>query len=470
MVSRVKEILINNDLVCKNDIVIVGVSGGADSIALLHVLNKISKDFSFKIVVAHLNHMLRGTDSKLDEELVITLCREWGLPCFVKNCDVYALSKALKMSLEEAGRLARYDFFEQLFREHSASKIALAHHRDDKVETILYNIIRGTGTRGLKGITYCRDNHIIRPLLDFTKIEILSYCQDENLDFREDKSNLDLNFTRNKIRHDLLPLIVREYNPNISGALLRMADIISEEEDYLNEVSLELVEKNTISEDGKILLDLEMFDKQHLSLKRRMIRAILMKYFLGSSTYELKHIDSIIFLLSSSKSNAQLDFPNNLIVYKRYEKAIFTRDSLNQPPIFYEYDLIIPGETVLSEISAKITAKLEERHDFPKGNDVVHLDAEKLTGKLYIRNRKEKDWFYPLGMSGKKKLKDFFIEKKISLEKRSKIPLVFCEVDIVWVAGWQISEKYKVTDKTKKVLNLQIEYLKKTGEEYESFD
>ena len=237
MLEQIRAVVNKFNMINMSDTVVVGVSGGADSLALLHILKRLAADFSFSLVAAHLNHMLRRYEAEKDEQFVTSTCKEWGIKCFTKRTDVRELAKELKISEEEAGRKARYEFFTELMKEVKANKLALAHHKDDRVETIFHNIIRGTGMHGLKGINYVRDGFVIRPFLDVSKDEILNYCKEENISYREDLSNNNLNYTRNRLRHALIPFIQDNFNPNIAETILRMSDVIGEEDDFLKPVS-----------------------------------------------------------------------------------------------------------------------------------------------------------------------------------------------------------------------------------------
>jgi len=437
--------------------VVVGVSGGADSLALLHILKRLSSDFRFNLVAAHLNHMLRGDDAEKDEEHVASICKNWEVTCFIKRTDVRELANELKISEEEAGRKARYEFFKELMRVIKADKLALAHHKDDRVETILHNFIRGTGTQGLKGINYIRDGFVIRPLLDVSKIEILSYCNEENISYREDLSNNDQSYTRNRLRHGLIPFIQDNFNPNIAETILRMSDVLGEEDDFLRQYCGELLPTLFSYEKNKAKVILDRFNPLRLALKRRLLRMVILGFMGEFSCIELVHIENIINMLANAKQGASFKLPGKIRVDIAYGNAFISADSKKPVNDSFEHSLNLPGSVLIHEVNIRITAGYKEKNQILYGKNPVYIDADKLKSSLVIRSRRTGDRFKPLGMSSYKKLKEFFIDWKVPREERDLIPLITDGCNIVWVAGYQINEDYKVTDKTARVLELRTD-------------
>jgi tRNA(Ile)-lysidine synthase len=456
MLEKIMAVVQKFNMISLSDNVVVGVSGGADSIALLHIMKRLSLRFSFNLVAAHLNHMLRGDDAEQDEEYVVLTCKKWEVTCFTKRTDVKELAKKFKMSEEEAGRKARFEFFQGLMYDIKANKLALGHHKDDRVETIFHNIIRGTGTHGLNGINYVRDGFVIRPLLDVSKEEILQYCLEENIGYREDLSNKNLSYMRNRLRHVLIPFIQDNFNPNITETILRMSDVIGEEdrflENYCNELSQVLFSYD--KDQAKVALD--RFNPLHLALKRRLLRMIILGFTGEFSCIELVHIDNIIHMLQNAKQGAAFKLPDKIRVDIKYGHAFISIDSKKIEIEPFEYALNLPGSVFVQEASVKISSEYKEKSQISLGKNPIHIDADKLYGSLVIRSRRSGDKFKPLGMSSEKKLKEFFIDWKIPREERNLIPLITDSRNIIWVAGYQISEDYKVTDRTTRVIELKL--------------
>ena len=459
MLEKIMAVVHKYNMINMSDTVVVGVSGGADSLALLHILKRLSSDFRFNLVAAHLNHMLRGDDAEKDEEHVASICKNWGVTCFTKRTDVRELANELKISVEEAGRKARYEFFRELMKDIKANKLALAHHKDDRVETILHNFIRGTGTQGMKGINYVRDAYVIRPLLDVSKVEILGYCNEENISYREDLSNNDQSYTRNRLRHGLIPFIQDNFNPNIAETILRMSDVIGEEDDFLRQYCGELLPTLFSYEKNKAKVILDRFNPLRLALKRRLLKMVILGFMGEFSSIELVHIDNIINMLHNAKQGASFKLPGKIRVDIAYGNAFISTDSKKSVNDPFEYALNLPGSVFIHEANVKITAGFKEKNQILYGKNPIYIDADKLKGSLVIRSRRMGDRFKPLGMSSKKKLKEFFIDWKVPREERDLIPLITDSRNIIWVAGYQINEDYKVTERTAKLLELRTDPL-----------
>ena len=457
MFEKIIAVVHKYNMINMSETVVVGVSGGADSLALLHVLKRLSSDFRFNLVAAHLNHMLRGDDSEKDEEHVASICKNWGVECFIKRTDIRELANELKISEEEAGRKARYEFFKELMGVIKADKLALAHHKDDRVETILHNFIRGTGTQGLKGINYIRDGFVIRPFLDVSKDEILSYCIEENISYREDLSNKDQSYTRNRLRHGLIPFMQNNFNPNIAETILRMSDVIGEEDDFLGRYCGELLPTLLSYEKNKAKVILDRFNQLHLALKRRLLRMVILEFMSVFYCIELVHIDNIIKMLHNAKQGTSFKLPGKVRVDIAYGAAFISSDSEKIVKDPFEHSLNLPGSVFIHEANVKITAGYKDKNQLLYGKNPVYIDADEVKSSLVIRSRRTGDRFKPLGMSSYKKLKEFFIDWKVPREKRDSIPLITDSRNIIWVAGYQINEDYKVTDKTVRVLELRTD-------------
>ena len=327
MKNKVLETIKKYNLIANGDKIVLGVSGGPDSISMLDILNNIKNEklINFDIVVAHINHMIRE-EAIEDEEYVQNYCAKNNIECYVKRIDVQKNANINKIGTEEAGRNARYEFFREIMQKTNSNKIAIAHNKNDKIETIIMHLLRGSGVSGLKGIEPIRDNLYIRPLIECERTEIERYCEENKLNPRIDKTNFENEYTRNKIRNIVIPYIKQEFNPNIIETLDRLSQVITEENDYMDQIAEEtynkiLVEKN----DTQILLNLKDFNKQENVIKNRVI-LFTVKQLMGSSQgIEKIHIQDIIKLCSNNIGNKFLTPNKNIKVLVKDKKIYFIR-------------------------------------------------------------------------------------------------------------------------------------------------
>ena len=297
------------NLISENDKIICGVSGGPDSICMLDILKDLTEKIRFEIIVCHVNHLIRE-EAISDEEYVENYCKENEIKCYIKRIDVKNYANNNKQGTEEAGRTVRYEFFEEILKKEKANKIAIAHNKNDKVETIIMNILRGSGVSGLKGIEPERNNKYIRPLIETQRSEIEKYCEENGLNPRIDKTNFINDCTRNKIRNIVLPYIKEEFNPNIIKTICRLSDVIKEEDEYLEQISIDIFNKIKIREEkGKIVLNLKEFNKQNIVIKKRIIIYAIEKAVGNVQNIEKVNIDDIIKLCEKNIGNKYI-MPN----------------------------------------------------------------------------------------------------------------------------------------------------------------
>lgn len=310
--EKVLQTIVKNELIKNGDKIVIGVSGGPDSIALLDVLIKLQSKIKFNIIVAHINHMIRD-EAIDDQKYVEQYCKNKNIPCFVKQEKVEELAKQEKIGTEEAGRNLRYNFFNEVLEKTNSNKIATAHTKNDNAETVLMNILRGTGTSGLKGIKAKRDDKYIRPLIECERKEIEEYCSENNLEPRIDKTNMENIYTRNKIRNLLIPYIQKEFNPNIIEALNRLSQISSIENEYLETKTIETYEEIKEEETKEqIILNLKKFNNQDVVIKNRIVLYTINRLFGSSSGIEKIHLQDIIKLCSNNIGNKFL-IPNKKV-------------------------------------------------------------------------------------------------------------------------------------------------------------
>ena len=325
--EKVLDTINRHNLIEKGDKIVLGISGGPDSVCLLHILNRLKEQFDIEIYAAHLNHQIRGIEAQKDALYVTRLCEEMGIKYFVRSIDVPKYCQENKLSIEDGARKLRYEMFFEIMQRTHANKIAIAHNVNDQAETILMRIMRGTGLHGLRGIEYIRDNVIIRPILDIERSEIESYCEQYNLNPRIDQTNLDPIYTRNKIRLKLLPYMQENFNSNVTKAIVRMSSSIKEDSDYIESKALMKFEEICL------IVDL------HNSIKYRVLRYAI-KYVLGDTNFiDQKHILEIIELEPEKKVGKKLNLPRGLFVYRKKNSIIITIKEIVSEEIEFCYNV-----------------------------------------------------------------------------------------------------------------------------------
>jgi len=455
--------------------VLVGVSGGPDSMALLHSFMALTDSMELTLGVAHLNHCLRHTASDHDEHFVKIMAQKKGLPVFVQKKDIAKEREKTGLSLEEAGREARYRFFNDVCRKNRFNKIAVGHHKDDNAEQILLNLIRGSGPAGMGGIPPIRKK-IIRPLIRTSRSEVLDYLKSNKIDYVIDPSNADEQFTRNNIRHHILPLLEQRYNPKISETLNRLGTIVQSEEEWINSLVNPLFEASVIhANDRQLTLSIVQLKYLHRAAQRRVLRKALLAVKKDLRRIRFSHIDSIIHLINHNSRQARLDLPDRIRILRKADRLFIRKESKNlritqspieeaAPPAF-EYqvsksDIVSQKPVFISETNSHIsffkiccarTQNLTELSDC-----TAVFDWDTIEFPIIIRNFHPGDRFSPIGMTGTQKLKKFFINNKIDPLKRSGIPIFVSGNEIIWVGGLRMADPFKLTRNTKTVLKIEI--------------
>ena len=312
------------NLIEMNDKIVIGVSGGPDSICLLHVLYGLKEKLGIEIVVAHVNHMLRDV-ADLETEYVQNFCKKLGIQCYVKKADILEISKTQKKGTEEVGRQIRYDFFDEVAKKTNSNKIATAHNSNDRAETVILNILRGSGLSGLKGIEPIRDNKYIRPLINTDRQDIENYCNDNKLEPKYDKTNNENIYTRNKVRNTVIPYIKKEINPNIIKTINRLSSLATEENEYLQAITKQEFENLLIEKTENIILDLHKFNSLNLVIKRRLILYTINEVLHTTNGIEKVNIDDIIKLCKNNIGNKYLMPIKEIKVYVKKGKIYFIK-------------------------------------------------------------------------------------------------------------------------------------------------
>lgn len=463
VLKQVSETIRIKSLFNRGDRVIVGLSGGADSVCLLHVLLSLSTRFDLTIFAIHINHMLRGPESDQDEEYVTELCEKLGVKLLVKQANIKETADQKGLSIEEAGREARYELFDIAANEVNASRIAVAHNKNDQAETLLMRMIRGTGLEGLKGIEHKRGS-IVRPLLDVSRKEIEAYCEQYDLKPRTDSSNLESIYTRNRIRLDLIPGINKLFNTDITETFYRMANLLKEDNEYIEENAVIIYNQCILNQKVKeIRLDISKILSCHTAISKRIIR-MAVKHVKGNTKgIESIHIDKVLEAICGGKTGVKLHLPCGVRIKVSYNELIVTSGTTEEEPVFFEKSVNIPGVTTVPELNLRIEAELVRYDDVETArlnekSFIQIFDFDKLSKGINIRNRRNGDVFKPLKSNGTKKLKEYFIDNKFPRDLRNELPMIAYEKEIVWIVGYKISDKFTVTENTKSVLKLTCVY------------
>ena len=325
--EQVLETIKKYNLIEQNDKILCAVSGGPDSICMLDILRKIKeeKHINFDIIVCHINHMIRE-EATVDEQYVENYCKKYQIPFFVKRVDVKKIAESNKQGTEEAGRKVRYDFFEEIFQKENATKIAIAHNKNDKIETIIMNVFRGSGISGLRGIEPIRDNKYIRPLIETERIDIEKYCEENRMHPRIDKTNFINDVTRNKIRNIVIPYIKNEFNPNFINTLDRLSNVITEEDEYMKKRTIEVYNKIKIKEQkGFIILNLKEFNIQEEVIRKRLIIYTIAQTIGSAQNIEKVNIEDIIKLCSNNIGNKYLTPNKNIKISVGKGQVVFEK-------------------------------------------------------------------------------------------------------------------------------------------------
>ena len=467
MLEKIKKYIDDWHMLSKGDRVVVGFSGGPDSVALLHVLKELKGPMGIELFAAHVNHGLRGEASDEDAAFAEQLCGDWNIPFFRKEADIRALSRALHKSEEEAGRLIRYDFFHEIMENVKGNRIATAHHKNDQAETILHHIIRGTGMQGLSGIQPISDGCLIRPLLDVSRKEIEDYLREHGLCYRVDATNTDTSYTRNRIRKELIPTLMRDFNPDIVDSLARMGSIVREENDLMTEYCGGVYRECSSHGPGYVDLDLEKLLSCPVAVQKRLIRMAISQVRGSLEGVSYTHIGAIADLAARSRTGSVVGIPGSreyaspceITVEKGYGFLRFRKPGREDGPASFDIPLPVPGKGFLQDLGILMTAEeIDAKNGFGFSSECIYIDRKAVRGSLRIRQRRKGDRFKPLGLNGTKKLKDFFIDRKIPREQRDRIPLLVDEDNIIWVVGFQMNEDYRITPSSGDILKIGVQY------------
>jgi tRNA(Ile)-lysidine synthase len=451
ILQAVRETIIRHGLLKKGDKILLAFSGGLDSTGLLAVFLELRREWELEIFLGHFNHRIRPSAHQ-DEHFVRKRAQDHTLPLFVASEDVRSYAARNRMNLEEAGRLLRYDFLSKTAQKIGQAKIATGHTLNDQAETFFLRLMRGSGLTGLAGIYPEVDGQIIRPLLDVERKDIAAYVQSKGLAFREDETNLDRNFVRNRIRLDLIPFLQENFEPKIVSQIGKTAAIIQEEDDILAKLTKHEAEKAITPGDEGARLDVVAMESLPRGLARRVVREFIRKLKGDLRGIAFDDVESVLKL--GEGENLQL---TDKLLLKRAEGQVFLR-AAQEEAILYAYEWDGSHPLVLEEVDAVVEADLERRHrSFEFEDDTrAYLDGDNIQFPLLVRNRRKGDKYRPLGAPGTKKIKEIMREKSIPLAKREKAPVFLSNGEIIWALGLPVAERHKVRKTTRKILVLSV--------------
>ena len=463
LVFKVKEYVVRQSLIDPGEKLAAAISGGPDSVTMLYCLNNLKEVIGFKLHVFHINHMLRGEESDRDETFVKNLAESLGLPFYAKKVDVAGHQKKQKCSLQVAAREMRYLSLNQLARSLSISKIATGHTADDQAETVLMRVLKGCGLKGISGIPPIRDNKFIRPLLEITSEEVEQFLNQNQIKSLMDSTNLKNNYLRNQVRNNLMPSLKKDFNPSLVETLNRSSQIFRADDNYISEIAQDEFKKSILKNDEEtLILDATHFQSLHVALKRRIVLDSIYNFSGHGRQVSQNIIENILQVIESKISGKSLSIFNGFQFKYQYNRIIFRYQKKKFPGgQIKRRKLLIPGKTKIEEIEKVIVSSIIRKNDIPGGlkktdSFTAFIDYSVSGKELFLRSRKKGDKFCPLGIKGHKKIKNYFIDKKIPREERDCIPLVTNKESILWILGHQISDFARVKESTKDVLMLKV--------------
>ena len=454
LLQRFKTFIKVESLVTNGDNLILAVSGGYDSVVLLDLFISIRPEYQLKFIIAHVNHCLRGINADRDEEFVRQTALKYDIQFFAEKVDVRQYAGKNKLSIEQAARDLRLGYLNNLRKNINYDKIALGHNADDMAETVIMNLIKGSGLRGIRGIKP-KNNYLIHPLLFATKKEISEYAEAKKLEHVEDMSNQDKTFLRNKIRHDILPVITQKFGLQCIHSICRTGKILAEIEEYIDHFTKTALKNVIISEsDTEIVLDNNKFLNYFKAIKKSIIIHLIEKMY-GEYTFNI--INSVLELIENGRSNNRVEIGKKGLVIKYTDKVFFTRKEKQ----ITETRVVQDKWNSISECNLKIKISQVEKIDNIKHKNrfIEYIDFDTVRLPFTVRSWIKGDTFIPLGMSGSKKLHDFFIDEGVVNFKRKRIPILTDKSRIIWIIGYRISEKVKITEETKNILKLEAEVI-----------
>jgi tRNA(Ile)-lysidine synthase len=461
MIEEVRRAINKHGMFEKEDRVVVAVSGGADSIALLVVLKLLSNEYGISLVSAHLNHGIRKEQADREEAFVRRFIRDMGIDFESEKINVPDIQKGSGKSIEEVGREERFRFLINVAGKYGANKIALGHHMHDQAETVIMNLLRGSGTEGMKGMLPVRDGMFVRPLLYITREEIRNFLEQKQIPFIMDPSNESNIYLRNRIRHELIPELKRRFNPRLEEALGTMSEIMRLENEYLGAVTDHVLKNWGVKlNDEEIRIKISELINLHPAIRHRVIKILLKRFGSEGVRVGYSHVKSVVSLADGSRPGGRVILPCRICVRREYDDLCFGTQGMenNGREREFRYNASIPGEVQIKELGSTMKFEMVQMPEsiILENPNMVYMDLEKIILPVVVRTIMPGDKIQPLGMSGKKKLKSFFIDMKIPQIKRKTTPLLVDAVSVIWIAGMRMSERVKITEKSRIFLKVEI--------------
>ncbi len=455
-------------MVRAGDLVLVAVSAGPDSTALLHALAQLRPVFSLRLRAVHIHHGIRGREADRDARAAGSLARKLKLPFSLRKVDAPAYASKRKLSLETAARELRYAALGAAAKRCRADRIATGHTLDDQAETVLLNLLRGAGPRGLAGIPPVR-GRIIRPLLGVSRAEVERYLKDQGLSYRLDRSNADLAHTRNQLRHRIMPALKR-IQPAVVPHLAALAEIMRDEDTFVSQqAEAALASVTSCRGNERIALRLDAFAAQPTALQRRLLRLALAHIKGDGLDLELERVEAVLMLALSGRTGAVIELPEGIRAERAYGELVIRRCTSDAPCALStrqsrisdprQWALPVPGDLSIPDLGVRLTATLSRSKKLPTKANAALLDADAIQTPLLVRARRPGDRFRPTGMRAATKLQDFLVNAKVPRAERDRIPLVLSVGRIVWVVGHRVSEDAKVTGETRRTVRLEARKL-----------
>lgn len=467
MRDRVQQTIERYEMIRRGDRVLVAVSGGVDSMTLLALLRELQEELDLSLTVAHLDHQMRRGSAE-DARTVIGQAEMLGLPVIHRDIDVPGYIRDQGLSPEQGAREVRYCFFQEAATEVGASVVALGHNLDDRVETFLINLMRGAGLEGLAGMPPVRhegDIRYVRPLIDCSRQEIHSFASHRGIKYRDDPTNRDPQYLRNRVRRELLPLL-RELNPNVHETVGRATETLRRTNEYLRQLARHAYEQALVDEGpGEIALHAGQLKQHGEPIRRYVIREAIRRVKGNLQEIGAVHLEDVLNQIEKGHSGNRIDLPGGVQCRYQGQQVVLTRRPTEEPPPRYCFPLEI-GANRLDEIGWRFDLEvLQGSHPTTVEGLEGRIDCTKMVEPLVVRNRRPGDRFEPFGFEGTKKLQDFFVDEKVPREKRDKVPLMCDRKGILWVVGYRWSERARVTAETRQTLRVRAKPLDPEGRE-----
>lgn len=460
IIEIVKKYIIDNKLISKGDKLVVGVSGGADSVCLLTVLCKLKEEFDLQVHVVHVNHMLRGKEAFEDSDYVKAICETYKVSCTIFEKDIEKMSKDLCISCEEAGRNYRYECFKVVLDKVDGQKIAIAHNMNDVAETFIFNLVRGTGIKGLCSIVPKRDN-IIRPLLCLPREKIEEYLCSLNIKYRTDRTNLTDLYSRNKIRNSVIP-ILNTINYKSTSHIYESANLLQIADDYLQQQIIHEYNKCITSSYKKNIINVSNLIKQHPFMMSEIVKLAICNTSEETKDIGSIHVNNVLDLVSKDVGKC-INLPYGVLAVKEYENIVLVKKDLEEKELpVIDIRISDSGDYAIGKYNSRLIVKVRPYilgEDISKKTYTKVLDYGKMDDDIHLRTRRTGDFLIVDNKNSKKTLKKYFIDSKIPKNQRDNVLLLACGNEIIWIIGHRINEKYKVSENTKMVM--AIEYIQR---------